>query len=171
MRAPAAARGWTRGTWALRTLLVVLPVCALATALPHRPDTWVVVLVVAGSVRWAWLPDDLVGVLVLLLVAGWCAVDGPTDWRVGAVAVLLLAAHVVATLGSYGPATLAPDRTLVRLWVGRGLLAVVPLGVALAAVELLATESAPRGLWSGAVATVAVLVLLASRVTHSAEEP
>ncbi len=169
MRAPAAVHGWTRGTWALRTLLLVLPVSALAVAQPQRPDTWVVVLVVAGSLRWAWLPDDLVGVLVLLLVAGWWATDGPTGWRTGAVGVLLLAAHVVATLGSYGPATLAPDRTLVRLWFVRGLLALVPLAVSLAAVEVLAGEPAPGWLWSGALATVVVLVLVASRATHRAE--
>lgn len=163
---PGATRGWPRGTWVLRSLLLVLPVAALLVALPQWPHAWVVVLVVLGSLRWAWLPDDLVGVVVLLLVGGWWAVDGATDWRLGLVGVLLLAAHVAATLASYGPGTLGPDPALVRLWLRRGLLATVPLLVALAAVQGLDADLAPQGLWTVALATMLVLVLVAARATQ-----
>jgi hypothetical protein len=157
--------GWPRTTWVLRVLVLLLPVAALLVALPQWPDTTVVVLVVLGSARWAWLPDDLVGALVLVLVGGWWAVHGTTDARLLAVGVLLLAAHVAATLASYGPGTLDPGRVLVRLWVRRGLLALVPLVVAFGAVRLLDAGLAPPGLWTVALAATVVLLLAASRAT------
>ncbi len=165
---PGTTRGWPRGTWLLRSLLLVLPSAALLVALPQWPHTWVVVLVVLGSLRWAWLPDDLVGVVVLVLVGGWWAVDGATDWRLGVAGVLLVAAHLSATVASYGPGTLGPDRALARLWVGRGLLTTVPLLVALAAVQVLDAGLAPQGLWTLTLATMLVLVLVAARATQRA---
>lgn len=169
MKAPAGSPGWTRGTWVLRLSLLVLPVAALLVALPVRPHAWVLILVVAGSLRWALLPDDLVGALVLLLVAGWWALHGATDWRLGAVGLLLFLAHVAATLASYGPGTSGPSPALVRLWGRRVLLSLAPLVAALAAVRLLDPGLAPPWLWSGALATTAVLVLVASRMTHRVE--
>ncbi len=51
------------------------------------------------------------------------------------VGVLLIAAHVVATVLSYGPATLVVDRRLAALWVRRGLLALVPMPITYVAVR------------------------------------
>jgi len=166
----AATAGWPRGTWLLRALLLALPVAALLVALPEWPHPWALGLVALGSVRWALLPDDVVGVLVLLVVVWWWAVHGTTDWRLGVVGVLLVAAHVTATVASYGPGTLGPDRALVRLWVGRGLLALVPLGLALGAVQVLDPDLAPRGLWTLSLAVMVVLVLVAARATQRVRE-
>lgn len=163
---PAATAGWSRSTWLLRALVLLLPTAALLVALPQWAHTWTLVLVVAGSLRWAWLPDDLVGVMVLLLVGGWWAAHGATGWRLLVVGILLVAAHVAATLASYGPGTLAPGGALVRLWAGRGLLTVVPLLVALGAVRVLDADLAPRGLWTLALAAMVVLVLVAARATQ-----
>lgn len=166
MRGPAATVGWSRGTWLLRALLLVLPGAALLLAVQGWPPLWVAVLVVAGSVRWAWLPDDLVGALLLLLVAVRCVVDDASGWGVAAAGVLLVAAHLAATVASYGPGTLGPERALVLLWVRRGLLTLVPLGVAVAAVGLLEADLAPGWLWTLTLAITAALVLLAARVTQ-----
>jgi hypothetical protein len=162
--------GWSRTTWVLRLLVLLLPSAALMVALPQWPHTTVVVLVVLGSLRWAWAPDDLVGTIVLVLVGGWWAANGATDARLLAVGVLLLAAHVAATLASYGPGTLDPGRALVRLWVRRGLLALVPLPVAFAAVQLYDEGLAPPGLWTVGLAATTVLLLVAARATGRVQE-
>ena len=163
---PPAFAGWTPASWLLRVLVLLLPTAALLVALPQWPHSWLLALVALGSVRWAWLPDDLVGVMVLLLVGGWWAAHGATDWRLGVVGVLLVTAHVAATVASYGPGTLHPDRALVRLWLGRGLLTLVPLGAALGAVQVLDADLAPRGLWTLALTAMVVLVLLGARATQ-----
>ena len=64
------------------------------------------------------------------------------------VGVLLVAAHVVATLLSYGPATLAVDPRLAALWLRRGLLALVPMPITYVAVRGLDADLAPPWLWS-----------------------
>lgn len=158
--------GWPRGTWVLRALVLVLPSLALLVALPQWPHPLALGLVVIGSVRWALLPDDVVGVLVLVLAGGWWAVHGVTDWRLGVAAVLLVTSHVAATVASYGPGVLAPDPALVRLWAGRWLLALVPLGLALGAAQVLDADLAPRGLWTLSLTVMVLLVLLAARATQ-----
>lgn len=168
MRAPAGTAGWPRSTWLIRALVLLLPSAALLVALPERPHPWVLALVAAGSLRWAWLPDDLVGTLVLVLAGGWWAVHGSLDGRLAVAAMLLVAAHVAATVASYGPGTLAPDAALVRLWCGRALVAAVPLGVALAAGQVLDPGLAPRGLWTLALSVTLALVLTAARATQRA---
>jgi hypothetical protein len=150
----------------LRALLLVLPCSALALALPEVPDGLVVTAVVLSAAGWAWFPDHAVGVAPLALVAGWWAVHGVVDWRLLVVGVLLVAAHVAATLLSYGPATLAVDPRLARLWVGRGLLALVPLPVTWLAVRALDPALAPSWLWLLTGATVVGLLLVTARLTR-----
>ena len=101
----------------LRALLLVLPCAALALALPQVPHGLVVAGVVLSAAAWAWLPDHAVGVVPLALVGG--LVDGRTTSSTGGCwwsACCSLAAHVAATLVSYGPATLASTRA----WPGCG---------------------------------------------------
>ncbi len=150
----------------LRAALLVLPCAALALALPEVPHWAVVGGVLVSSVLWARTPDHAVGVVALLLVGGWWAAHGVVDWRVLVVAVLLLAAHVAATLASYGPPTLAVDRRLARLWVGRGALALVPVPLAWLAVRELDPALAPAGLWLGTGALTVVLLLATARLTR-----
>ena len=151
----------------LRALLIALPCAALALALPEVPHWAVITGVVVGGAVWARTPDHAVGVVPLALVAGWWSSHGVVDWRVLVVGVLLLAAHLAATLASYGPATLALDGRLVRLWVGRGLLALVPLPVAWFAVRGLDTSFAPPGLWLATGVVIVALLLVTTRLTRS----
>jgi hypothetical protein len=143
---------------ALRALLLVLPCAALALALPQVPHGWVVIGVVVSAAVWAWLPDHAVGVVPLVLAGGWWVVHDVVDWRLLVVGVLLVTAHVAATLVSYGPPTLAVDARLARLWIARGGLALVPLLVTWLAVRGLDPRLAPSWLLAGATA-VGLLVV------------
>jgi hypothetical protein len=153
----------------LRSLLFVLPCAALAPALPQAPHGLVVAGVVVSAAAWAWLPDHAVGVVPLALVAGWWSVHGVVDWRLLVVGVLLAAAHVAATLASYGPATLPIDPRLARLWLARGALALVPLPVAWLAVRGLDPDLAPSWLWLLTGVTAVGLLLVTARLTRPEE--
>lgn len=154
----------------LRVVLLLLPCAAMAPALPERPDPVVLTLVVLCSLRWAHTPDHAAGAAALLLVAGWWAVHGVVDWRVLVAGVLLVAAHVLATMLALGPASLAVDPRVARLWLGRGLLALVPMPIAWVAVRGLDAALAPSWLWmTAAVATGALLVLTARMTQPEAE--
>ena len=154
--------GMTTASLVLRVVLLVLPCAALAVALPARPHTGVVVLVVLLSAWWARVPDHLSGTVALALVAGWWTVHGVVDWRILVVGVLLLGAHVVATLLSYGPDALPLDPHLARLWLGRGLLSLVPLPITWLALRGLDADLAPSWLWlTAAVATGGALAVTA----------
>ena len=151
---------------ALRVLLLVLPCAALALALPQVPHGWVVTGVVVSAAAWAWLPDHAVGVVPLVLVGGWWAVHDVVDWRLLVVGVLLTTAHVVATVVSYGPPTLAIDPRLARLWLARGGLALVPLPVTWLAVRGLDPRLAPSWLWLLAGATAVALLVVTARLVR-----
>ena len=117
MRVPACP-AWSHRCVVLRALLLVLPCAALALALPRgaaRPGgrRGRAVRGGLGVVR----PTTPSASSPLALVAGWWTVHDVVDWRLLVVGVLLAAAHVVATLASYGPATLAIDPRLARLWL------------------------------------------------------
>ncbi|WP_246856249.1 hypothetical protein [Nocardioides xinjiangensis] len=158
--------GVTATVVALRALLLVLPCAALALALPEVPHGTVLAGVVVSAAAWAWLPDHAVGVVPLAIVAGWWAAHGVVDWRVLVVGALLVAAHVAATVVSYGPATLPVDRRLARRWSARGLLALVPLPVTWLAVRGLDPGAAPSWLWLAAAATTVAMLLLTARLVR-----
>lgn len=158
--------GLTRPALVLHALLVVLPCAALALALPVRPHGLVVVLVLAGSAWWAVQPDHLTGSITLATVAAWWTVHGVVDWRVLVVGVLLVSAHLVATVLSYGPDALPVDRRLGALWVRRGLLALVPLPVTWLAVRGLDPDLAPPWLWMVAALGIMALMVATLRLTQ-----
>ncbi len=151
---------------ALRALVLVLPCAALALALPEVPHGAVLVPAVVGAALWARSPDHAIGVLPLVLVGGWWAARGVVDWRVLVVAVLLLGAHVAATVASYGPARSALDPRLVRLWLGRTLLALVPVPAVWLAVRALDPALAPSWVWLAAGTLTAGLMVLTARLTR-----
>lgn len=151
----------------LRALVLVLPCAALALALPDTPHWAVLLGVPLSAAAWARTPDHAVGIVPLVLVGGWWASRGIVDWRVLVVAVLLLGAHVAATLLSYGPETLVVDRRLARLWAGRALLALVPVPIAWLAVRGIDPGWAPSGLWLATGAVTVVLLLVTARLTRS----
>ena len=160
------APGWTWPAALLRAVLMVLPCAALALALPEVPHWLVVVLVVACSAWWAAWPDHALGAVSLVLVAGWWTVHGVVDWRVLVVGVLLLGAHLLATVLAHGPATLPLDPHLATLWLRRGLLAMVPLPVTWLAVRGLDPALAPPWLWLSAAVLTIGLLLVTSRLTQ-----
>lgn len=162
--------GTTAPVLVLQSLLFALPCAALALALPEVPHWFVVFLVVAVSARWARSPDHVAGAVSLVLVAGWWTVHGVVDWRVPVVAVLLLAAHVVATVLSYGPPTLALHPHLATLWARRALLALVPVPVTYLAVQGLDARLAPGWVWMAAGVIVVALLVAASRLTQPEPE-
>lgn len=149
----------------LRVLLLVLPVAALLVALPEVPHWASILLVTASSAVWARQPDNLAGTVALLLVMGWWAAHGVVDWRLLVVAVLLVLAHVIATVLSLGPPTLRVDRDVALLWGRRGVVSLVPLGAAYAAVQWLDAGLAPSWLWMLAALVTIGLTLATSRVT------
>ena len=154
----------------LRVLLFLLPVAALMLALPEVPHWASILLVTASALVWAREPDNLAGTVALLLVVGWWAAQGVVDWRLPVVAVLLVCAHVLATVLAHGPATMRVDPALALLWARRGLVSLVPLGLAHAAVVGLDPELAPSWLWMLAALVVTALVLGASRATQAEPE-
>lgn len=158
--------GLTGPVLALRVLLLVLPCAALALALPEVPHWSVVTLVVLASAWWARSPDHLAGAVALVVVAAWWAAHGVVDWRILVVGVLLLGAHVVATLAAYGPATLALDPHLAFLWLRRGLLVLVPMPVTYVAVQGLDPRLAPPWVWMAAAVVVVALLVATSRLTQ-----
>jgi len=151
----------------LRLLVLVLPCVALALALPEVPHWAVLLGTPLSAAVWARTPDHAVGVVPLVLVGGWWAAHDVLDWRVPVVAVLLLGAHLAATLAAYGPMTLALDPRLARLWLGRALLALVPVPVAWVAVRGLDPDWAPPGTWLATGAVVVGLLLVTARLTRS----
>lgn len=75
-------------------------------------------LVTGLSLLVAALPDSSAGLLLVLLLGVHWAIAVPeqlTVWVLAA-AVDLLVLHTAAALASYGPARLALDRDLLRLW-------------------------------------------------------
>ena len=162
--------GLTRAGLVLRVILFLLPCAALAVALPARPHVLVVVAVVLCAALWARTPDHLAGGIALALVMVWWTAHGVLDWRVLVVGVLLLAAHVVATLLSYGPAALPVDPSLALLWVRRGLLALVPLPITWVSLRGLDAGLAPPWVWMSAALVLVALIVVTLRLTQPVDE-
>lgn len=151
--------GWPASSWVLRGSLLVLPLAALAAALPQWPHWALLLLVVVSATRWAFAPEDVAGPVTLALVAGWWGVDGDTGWRLLLAGALLVTAHVCAVLASYGPGLLAVRAPLVAVWARRWALLLATLVVAWLAVRWLPEVDAPGWVWPLAVATTLAGVL------------
>ena len=150
---------------ALRGLLAVLPLAALALALPEVPHWEVLLGVLVSGAAWAHRPDGVAGAVALVLVGGWWAAHGVLDWRVPVVAVLLVVAHVVATVLALGPPTLPLDRALAALWAGRAMLVLVPVPVAWLALRGLDPAAAPPWLWLVVALALTALLVTSARQT------
>lgn len=169
MRAPTAVRGRRAlplSQVAARLVVLLGPLVALLAAAPagDPPAPWVWVLAVAASTAWAARPDSDVGVLALLLVVVWWALV-PGDAlhpSVLVAAVAVVAAHVAAVLADAAPAPTPLDPRVVRRWVGRGAVVLVPVPVLWTLARALEGQGAPPGLWPAAL--LAVLLVLAALV-------
>ena len=157
-------------SWALRLSLFALPCAALALALPERPHVWVIAVVVLCSARWARTPDHASGVVALATVVLWWTVHDVVDWRLLVVGALLLVAHLLATVLSYGPADLPVDPRLAAVWLRRGLLTLVPLPITWLAVRGLDADLAPPWVWIAAALGVVAMVVVTLRLTQPVDE-
>jgi len=157
-------------SWALRLSLFGLPCAALALALPERPDVLVIAVVVLCSARWARTPDHASGFVALATVVLWWTVHDVVDWRLLVVGALLLAAHVLATVLSYGPADLPVAPRLAAVWLRRGLLTLVPLPITWLAVRGLDADLAPPWVWIAAALGVVAMVVVTLRLTQPVDE-
>ena len=72
----AALRSLPRSTLVLRALIPVFSLTALLVALPEWPNTWLSGFLVLCSLRWALRPEDVAGVIVLVLVVAWWGIHG-----------------------------------------------------------------------------------------------
>lgn len=154
----------------LRVLLFVLPCAALALALPTRPHALVIVVVVLCSAWWARTPDHTAGVVALATVVLWWTVHDVFDWRLLVVGVLLVVAHVLAIVLSYGPADLPVDPRVAAMWARRGLLTLVPLPITWIALRGLDADLAPPWVWTAAALGVVALVVVTLRLTQPVDE-
>ena len=157
-------------SWTLRVLIFLLPCAALALALPERPHPLVIAVVVLGAAWWARTPDHVVGMIALATVVLWWTVHDVVDWRILVVSVLLVAAHVLATVLSYGPEVLPVDPHLAVAWVRRGLLALVPLPITWVALRGLDADLAPPWVWTAAALAVVAMVVVTLRLTQPESE-
>ena len=160
----------TPASLVLRVLLFLMPCAALALALPARPHALVVALVVLCSAWWARTPDHVSGVVALATIVVWWTVHDVLDWRLLAVSVLLVAAHVLATVLSYGPATMPVDPHLATVWLRRGLLTLVPLPITWVALRGLDADLAPPWVWITAALAVVAMVVVTLRLTQPVDE-
>lgn len=164
-------RQWTRGQWVLRLLILLAPVVALLAQWPSAgaPRPWLVGLTAVLAAGFALVPESVVGVVVLLVVAlSW--VNGlehrlPVGALVAAAA--LVVAHVAALLASYGPVRMPVSAPVARLWAWRGALVFVSAPV----VWLLAVgvrELPDSGtVWVAGTAVALSVIVVAAAVTQA----
>jgi hypothetical protein len=161
-------RGWTRGQWALRTVVLLGPLVAVLARVPSLggPPPWLVVLVLALGTGWALAPESVVGVVTLLVVGMSWAADRVGDAPAGVLVAAfgMLAAHLAAVVLSYGPARLPVAPGVVRLWAWRGLgvFATAPVVWVLARVVRELPDSGTVWVLGLAVAVSVVVVALAA---------
>ncbi len=154
----------------LRVLVFLLPCAALALALPERPHLLVVAVVVPCSLLWARTPDHVAGLVALATVMGWWTVHDVLDWRLLTVSALLLAAHVLATVLSYGPATMAVDPHLATVWGRRGLLTLLPLVATWVALRGLDADLAPPWVWLATGLVLVAMAVVTLRLTQPVDD-
>lgn len=170
---------WQGGVaaWLLRAAVAVGPVVAtLLTAVAGPgPGLWLVLLVAVLACGWALFPESAVGIAVLTLVVAWWAVgpDGDDALHpvVIAAAACLVLAHVAALLASYAPVEATVSRGLVRLWVRRGVVVLLPVPALLGIAWLLRGDVDVAGAWTaGLVGIMAATGLCALAVRGPREE-
>ena len=165
---------WTPGEWVLRVVMVAAPLVALLASVPAgatlRPSVVVVLLVLAAL--WALFPASLAGVGVLLLPVAWWATApaDPLHPLVLLAAAALLACHLAALLASYGPDRLPVDAALVRLWVRRGVLVMLPVPVVWAVADVMSGQPSRPGMWAAGLAAACLGAAAATLVLRDRPE-
>lgn len=148
---PGALLGVPVTVWALRCAVVLGPLVAVTAAAPegYAPSLLAVALVLVSALLWAFLPDQVLGSVSLLVVLVWWALVVGEALPVASVvaAAGLLLSHTAATLLAYGPSR---TRIAPRLLVTWTLRAAVAWLVALAvwgAAEAYRGQATPASFW------------------------
>jgi hypothetical protein len=161
-------RDLTPGGWALRAIVVLGPPVALLAASPQGfvPPLWLVVVVVVASAGFAAFPEQYAGSLSMLLVVAWwtIAVRHAMPGGVVVSAAALLAAHVAATVASYGPRQLPPERLLVLRWARRTLLLWLVAPLLWLVVDADRGRTTPASYWVAGLAVALVLAVVVASV-------
>ena len=159
---------WSPGQWLLRVVIVVAPLGAVLAGIPAGATPGIVFLLVllVLALLFALFPASQGGVLVLLTPVVWWAAapDDPLHPMSMVAAAALLACHVAALLASYGPDRLPLDPILVRLWVRRAVLLMLPVPVVWAAADVLAGEKGRPAVWVSGLAIACVAALVSTTV-------
>ena len=168
-------RAWTRGQWALRAVVVLGVLTALLASGPAgAPPPQPLVLVVAAlALAHARSPESAAGVGSLGLVVCWWAVAVDVLHPAALLAAAgLLAAHVAALVAAYGPDQLGVDPAVLRRWLLRAGLVLLPApGLYGAAVALRDRPEVPGAWLIGLGAAVAATVLATWVVAAEEEKP
>lgn len=158
------------GQWALRAAVVAGIVLALFAPgvdgdLPRGFLLGIGVVLALGA---AITPNrDAATVACCWVLLVWVVTDRGVGVGALVAAVGLVLAHVSATLASYGPEGMAPDRPLVLLWVRRAAIVLAPSALVALVTSLLTVsgDSAGSWLWVAGALLVAGLAAGAS-VAH-----
>jgi hypothetical protein len=159
----------------MRTLVAVGTIGAALVTGPAGdwpPPVLLVVIAVLG-LGAALAPDSLAAAAAFALVLAWWAI-GPADSlhpMVLVAAALMLTAHVAAMLAASGPGGITPERSLVRLWVWRGVLVYLPVPVLYAVARGLRSAPEPPYVWVAGLAAACLALLTASLVFTQAAGP
>lgn len=156
-------RDLTPGGWALRAVVVLGPPVALLAASPQGfvPPLWLVLVVVLASAVFAAFPEQYAGNVAMLLVVGWWAVSVRQAMPGGVVvsAAALLAAHVAATVASYGPRKLPPERLVLLRWARRAVLVWLVAPLLWLVVDANRGHTTPASYWVAGLAVALVLAV------------
>ena len=169
-------RGWHPSQVGVRALLVLLPLLALACALPTgwRPSVGLWVVLGAAALAGAASPDSGLSLAApAVVVAAWALLvpDPLSAWLLVA-GTLLVLAHALAATAELGPPQLPLTLPVLVAGVGRGLLVLPALPLAWLLARATAGEPAPTGVWlSAAVAALALLGLAAAALGAGAGPP
>ena len=159
---------WSPGQWLLRAVIVLTPLGAVLAGIPAGATPGIVffLVLVVVAVLFALFPASQGGVVVLLMPVVWWAAapDDPLHPMSMVAAAALVACHVAALLASYGPDRLLLDPILVRLWVRRAVLLLLPVPVVWAAADVLAGEQARPAVWVAGLAIACVGAIVSTAV-------
>lgn len=164
-------RRWTPGQWALRVLVVVASQVAIwLTATEGVTPRWgLVVLVLGLAVFGAVAPEAAGGTILMVVVVIWWGLslrhEGLHPVVVVAAAALLVT-HVGLLLAAYGPGEMPLQRSLVLLWLRRGLATFVLAPLVYLVAVAVDGEPAPTGVWAGGL-VAALVAAVGTSVLHT----
>jgi hypothetical protein len=158
-------RGWTRGQWALRLVVLAGPLLALSAQglTGDGPRTVTVLLTAALAAGFARYPESPAGTVafVLVLASWWDGGAGAVEPSALLAAAALVASHVAALLTSYGPDDVPLDRALTLLWLRRGAAVLLAAPAVWLLAQGLRDQPEQAGVWVAGVVAVIGAVLFA----------